>query len=82
MYIQSGFNVFTGYKWHGSSAFFFFFSLSRLLFSFVGEFTSILQYYVQLQDYDQYLVDVKYKQLYSATEQYTAFLTISHVVNK
>lgn len=52
-------------------------------FPFVGEFTSILQYYVQLQDYDQYLVDVKDKQLYSATEQYTAFLTtISHVVNK
>lgn len=69
MYIQSGFNVFIGYKWHGGSDFFF--PLLRLLFSFVGGFTSFLQY-VQLQDYDQYLVDVKYKQLYSATEQYTA----------
>lgn len=69
MYIQSGFNVFIDYKWHGSWDFFFP-PLSRLLFSFFWELTSILQYYVQLQNYDQYLVDVKYKQLDSTTERY------------
>lgn len=36
MYIQSGFNVFIDYKWHGSWDFFFFPFVQAFVFLFLG----------------------------------------------